>query len=287
MMRRVSRTAFTLLATCSWACGTAATPPANTVLVPPGPSWSGSDLDARASAVEFITTDRRAEAADALTRLGAEASPRAVTIPQFVIMSRPVTQAEYARFAQVTGAPEPWIDRTRWEDQGTGFPYAMVQRFAWIEGAPPQARRHHPVVLVDRTDAERYCHWWGDRNGGVGRLPTEAQWNRAARGDDGTAFPWGDAFDPTRANTWETGVGDTVPVGASPESVSAFGVEDLAGNVFEWTRTRTDASHSVLKGGSWSTSLVEARSSARHPAADDLRHITVGFRCVFEPRKPH
>jgi len=262
---------------------TAVSPPADTVSVPPGPSWSGSNLDARASAVEFLGTDRRADTVGVLARLQSEAPPRAVTIPQFFIMSRPVTQAEYAAFSRTTGAPEPWIDQTRWDDQHTGFPYAMVKRFAWIDGAPTEARRHHPVVLVDRADAERYCRWWGARHDGVGRLPTEAQWNRAASGDDGTAFPWGDTFDTTRANTWETGVGDTVPVGASPESVSAFGVQDLAGNVFEWTRTRTDPAHSVLKGGSWSTSLVEARTSARQPAPDDLRHITVGFRCVFEP----
>lgn len=262
---------------------TAVTPPADTVLVPPGPSWSGSNLDARANAVEFLATDRRADTADRLAALRRESSPRAVTVPPFFIMSRPVTQAEYATFARTTGAPEPWIDRVRWDAQDTGLPYAAVERFAWVDGAPPEPRRHHPIVLVDRGDAERYCQWWGKRHHGVGQLPTEAQWNRAASGDDGTVFPWGDTFDTTRANTWETGVGDTVPVGASPEAVSAFGVQDLAGNVSEWTRTRVSPAHSVLKGGSWNTSLVEARSAARQPAPDDLRHITVGFRCVFEP----
>ena len=205
-------------------------------------------------------------------------------VDRFRIMAHPVTQAEYADFTTATGAPEPWVDEARWDAQGTGFPYAAAERFAWTDGEPALERRHHPVVLVDRHDAERYCGWWGRRHGGTGRLPTEAQWNRAAAGDEATAFPWGNAFDPTLANTWETGVGDTVAVGASPESASPFGVHDLAGNVFEWTRTRTGATHSVLKGGSWSTGLVEARTSARKPAPDDLRHITVGFRCVYGPK---
>ncbi len=284
-MSCVVRTAFALVASVMGGCVVAGTTPAGTVEVPAGPSWSGSSIEARALAVEGLSAAYGEDATSALMKLRAEPSPRSVKIDGFHMMTHPVTQAEYARFTRGTGAAEPWVAPARWEAQNTGFPYATVERFAWTGGQPPQARRHHPVVLVDRFEAERYCQWWGTNHGGVGRLPTEAQWNRAAGGDEGTAFPWGNAHDPTLANTWETGVGDTTPVGASPEAVSAFGVHDLAGNVFEWTRTRTGAAHSVLKGGSWSTSLVEARTSSRHPAPDDLRHVTVGFRCVFEPHE--
>lgn len=258
--------------------------PTDTVEVPTGPSWSGSSLDARANAVAYLAADGGAQTTRAFRQLRSETEPTSVPVDGFRIMAHPVTQAEYSDFTRATGAPEPWIDEARWNAQATGFSYAAVERFVWQDGAPGVTRRHHPVVLVDRHDAERYCGWWGRRHGGWGRLPTEAQWNRAAAGDEGTAFPWGNTFDATLANTWETGIGDTVAVGASPESASVFGVQDLAGNVFEWTRTRAGDASSVLKGGSWSAGLVDARTSARRPAPDDLRHITVGFRCVYEPR---
>ncbi len=263
------------------ACANAATLPAETVSVPPGPSWSGSDLEAKARSVEYLLAAHGTEAIEALTRLKMEPPPRSVPVDGFHIMGHPVTQQDYAHFAIATGRPEPWIDPHRWAAQDTGLAYAVVERVAWVEGGPAPSRRMHPVVLVDRDDAAGYCSWWGTRHGGVGTLPTERQWSRAAGGDNGTSFPWGAAHDPTRANTWETGVGDTTPVGASPQDASAFGVHDLAGNVAEWTQTRTDASHSVLKGGSWAASLVEARTTARAVAPDGLRHVTVGFRCVF------
>lgn len=281
-MGRVLGTAFTVLVASTCGCLHGRLPPTDTVEIPSGPSWSGSTLDARASAVAYLAEGETPKTARAFRQLRAEAGPASVPVRGFRIMAHPVTQAEYSEFTRATGAPEPWVDEARWDAQATGFPYAAVERVAWPDGEPELDRRHHPVVLVDRYDAERYCEWWGRRHGGSGRLPTEAQWNRAAAGDEGTAFPWGNTFDATLANTWETGVGDTVAVGASPESASVFGVHDLAGNVFEWTRTRTGAAHSVLKGGSWSTGLVDARISARKPAPDDLRHITVGFRCVYD-----
>ncbi|MGH1343622.1 MAG: formylglycine-generating enzyme family protein [Nannocystales bacterium] len=283
-MDRRLRTVFTLLATCFMGCSSRATAPAGTVVVPTGPSWSGSTLETRAGAVEFLTAAYGPQSMEPLMRLRAEATPHSVQTAAFRIMAHPVTQGDYQAFATATGSAEPWIDATRWAEQETGFPYATAERFMWVEGKPAQARLRHPVVLVDRQDAERYCSWWGDLHGGLGQLPSEAQWNRAASGDEGTAFPWGDRHDPTRANTWETGVGDTTPVGAAPEDVSTFGVHDMAGNVFEWTRTRTEHGASILKGGSWSTSLVQARTAVRKPARDDLRHITIGFRCVFTPR---
>ncbi len=283
MGRRV-RTVFTLLATCFTGCAAQGTTPAGTVEVPTGPSWSGSTLETRAGAVEFLAAAYGAQATEPLMRLRAEAAPHSVKTEGFRIMTHPVTQGDYRAFAAATGSPEPWIDAARWADQDTGFPYAMAERFMWVHGEPVPSRLHHPVVLVDHADAERYCSWWGRLHGGVGELPSEAQWNRAASGDDGTAFPWGNEHDPTRANTWETGVGDTTPVGAAPEDASTFGVHDMAGNVFEWTRTSAEDGASILKGGSWSTSLVQARTAVRKPARDDMRHITIGFRCVFTPQ---
>ncbi len=279
-MDRVRRTLFTMLVPMV-GCANAVLPPPETVAVPAGPSWSGSDLEAKAGSVEYLAAAYGQRAMEPLTRLKNEPPPHSVSVDGFHIMALPVTQRDYAQYTVATGAPEPWIDHQRWTSQNTGLPYALVQRFAWVEGRPDPARSSHPVVLVARDEAERYCGWWGKQHRGRGTLPTERQWSRAAGGDDGTTFPWGSAHDPSRANTWETGVGDTTPVGALPEDASAFGVHDMAGNVAEWTQTRTDASHSVLKGGSWAESLVEARTTARAVAPDGLRHVTVGFRCVF------
>jgi formylglycine-generating enzyme required for sulfatase activity len=107
------------------------------------------------------------------------------------------------------------------------------------------------------------------------------QWERAARGDDGRAYPWGSAFDAGLANTLEGRRGGTSPVGARPRAASPFGVQDMAGNVFEWTRTPTDGGY-VVKGGSWSSDAASARAAARHGRSPDLRHVAVGFRCVIE-----
>ncbi len=216
-----------------------------------------------------------------LAALRAEPPPRSIPIAGFHVMTHPVTQDEYHRYVLATGAREPWIDRTRWDAQQTGYAYGVAERFMWADGSPTPSRRHHPVVLVDHADASAYCTWWGEAHGGRGELPNEAQWNRAASGDDGSTFPWGNDFDPQLANTWESGLADTTPVETELGAASVFGVHDMAGNVFEWTRTLDRRGDAVVKGGSWNASLVDARTTARHLRPMNLRHVSVGFRCVF------
>lgn len=256
-----------------------------TVEVPAGPFWSGSDLQERARAMDRRTHTTLVESADALERLGAESSLHVVTLDAFHIMRLPVTHADYHRFVLATGAPEPWIDPQIWSSVDAGFSYATVARHAWTDGAPAATRATHPVVLVDHAHAQAYCAWWGEQHGGRGDLPTELQWEKAARGADMRAYPWGDAFERTRANTLESRHADTLPAGAYPRSASPFGVEDMAGNVFEWTRTRTQDGTFVVKGGSWSSDAGSARIAARHARPAGLRHVAIGFRCVLEPAK--
>ena len=119
-----------------------------------------------------------------------------------------VTNAQYREFIMATGRRPP---------------------AHWRGGAPPPRRAQHPVVYMTWYDAREFCRWAGKR------LPTEAEWEKAARGPDGRIFPWGNAFDPSKANTPQTGIGDTMPVGSFEDGKSPYGLYDMAGNVYEWT----------------------------------------------------
>jgi formylglycine-generating enzyme required for sulfatase activity len=163
-------------------------------------------------------------------------------------------------------------------------PYAAVQRFLWDGGAPPPGRAKHPVVLVDHADAEAYAAWLSRVTGRHWRLAAEAKWEKAARGTDGRLFPWGDAFDPTRLASHDTGSFDTVPVGSHPDGASPFGMLDAAGLVFEWTTTPEGPDGYIVKGGSWDDKgCGVCRSAARHARSAELRHILIGFRLVRDP----
>lgn len=155
----------------------------------------------------------------------------------FYIDKYEVTNGRYKRFIDATGRTPP---------------------AHWIDGKIPEGREKHPVVFVSWFDANNFCRWEGKR------LPTEAEWEKAARGTDGRTFPWGNEFDAKKGNMPQLGVGDTMPVGSFPEGKSPYGVYDMAGNVFEWTaswfkphpgNTHPDENYGekykVLKGGSW------------------------------------
>lgn len=118
----------------------------------------------------------------------------------------------------------------------------------------------HPVVGVSYYEAEAYAKWAGKR------LPTEKEWERAARGTDGREYPWGDQFDQERCNTAESSHGMTTPVTRYPNDVSPVGCYDLAGNVWEWTASRSEVGEQlwVLRGGSWDDNQSFARCTNRN-----------------------
>ncbi len=147
----------------------------------------------------------------------------------------------------------------------------------------------HPVVYVDWHQAKAYSEWAG------GRLPTEAEWEKAARGHDGRRYPWGDEFDKTKCNTSESGIGKTTSVGKYPAGASPYGALGMAGNVREWTsslyksypyqaddgREDMEAGGSrVVRGGSWRFIGRIARCAFRLGFGPDLFGRHVGFRVV-------
>lgn len=185
---------------------------------------------------------------------------------------------------EATGHPAPDVDRATWQSYGLAHPYERTRRHAWVDGQPPEGRATHPVVLVSHADAEAYARWLSEEIGETWRLPSEPEWEKAARGTDGRIFPWGDQWDPSRLNSHDGGPFDTTPVGSYPDGASSFGMLDPAGNVFEWTADAAGDGRFVVKGaGSWDDrGCGVCRPASRHSRPADLKHILVGFRLVRE-----
>ncbi|MEU6124841.1 formylglycine-generating enzyme family protein [Streptomyces sp. NPDC047123] len=193
-------------------------------------------------------------------------APRAeVHVPAFRIARTPVTVGQWALFAAATGRPAP------------------------------RGVADHPVIGVAWEEATAYCRWIGARLGCAVRLPTEDEWERAARGADGREFPWGREYRTGLANLTDLGIGTTTPVGSFPQGASPFGVLDMAGNADEWTSTlyapypgapeevpaTEDWAHDrhVTRGGAFRHDRDLARCARRHGAYErDLAAIGVGFR---------
>jgi formylglycine-generating enzyme required for sulfatase activity len=251
----------------------------DTVSIAPGSFTMGSSLHARAQAIDEAAR-HGADVRTARARVNDELPSTTRKLGGYAIMIHPVTQAEYATYVYETGAAEPWVDARTW----SRTPHAKgedPQRVAWRSGRPQDKRMDQPAVLVSQPEAEAYCAMWGERNGGIGMLPTEAQWERAARGDDGRAYPWGSTFVVGHGNTRESGRGDMIAVASSSGAVSPHGVHDMGGNVAEWTREIEDGD-AIVKGGAWSDDLIAARAAARRHVPAAVRHVAVGFRCVLD-----
>ena len=203
--------------------------------------------------------------------------------PAFAICRTPITNRQYAAFVAATGHPAPDVDAATWQGYRLIHPYERTRRHAWRGGTPPAGREDHPVVLVSHGDAEAYAAWLSDATGRRWRLPSELEWEKAARGPDGRRFPWGDDWDPARLNSHDRGPFDTLPVGGFPAGASPFGLLDAAGQVFEWTATPGNPGRFVVKGGSWDDKgCGVCRPAARHSRPADIKHILVGFRLVAD-----
>jgi len=263
-----------------------------------------------------MLTERRIAAAQALARIGGKnywtlpyGEPEWVQIPAgefwmgsehgdldeqplhklyldtFWIARVPITNAQYHLFIQATGHRPP---------------------ASWEENRPTKGRESHPMVAVSWDDAIAYCQWLSQATGKAITLPSEAEWEKAARGDrDAREYPWGDSFDLTRCNSRELGLGDTTPVGIFPNGASPYGCLDMAGNVWEWTRSlwggalaqdfrypydpkdgREDLEsrrRRVVRGGAFDLSQWLVRCADRGWYDPDYLFRLYGFRLVVSP----
>jgi len=185
----------------------------------------------------------------------------------FWIDKTPVTNAEYKRFLDVN--PKHRVPSA---SRAGAKPYNWDEK----KRTYPAGEENHPVVLVSWGDAQAYAQWAGKR------LPTEREWEKAARGTDGREYPWG-AWLEGRANTIEAGIKGTSPVGQfSPLGDSPYGCVDMAGNVWEWTDSWGDEEQSsrVVRGGSWNYNLRYARVGVRHFYNPVFSINSIGFRLV-------
>ena len=182
----------------------------------------------------------------------------------------PVTNEKYRVFILADGyrnqaywSEEGWKWKTENNIAGPGF---------WNDATWNQA--NHPVVGVSYYEAEAYAKWVGKR------LPTEREWEKAARGEDGRKYSWGDEFDQKKCNSEEAAIGHTTPVTQYPKEVSPYGCYDMAGNVWEWCADLFDGmgGQRVLRGGSWNNNPETLRGSARTRGDAGNRRNNIGFR---------
>jgi formylglycine-generating enzyme required for sulfatase activity len=271
------------------ACGSTMAEPGvaapEVIEIPAGPFVFGSDRAEREAAYRLD----EAAYGHSVTReqrwYESEAKRQRVSIGRYQITKNLITNAQYHAFVQATGHRQPGVDRTTWSAYGLIHPYARTRRHAWRKRRPPDGRGNHPVVLVSQRDAAAYAEWLGRNTPYRWRLPTEREWEKAARGATGWRFPWGDTYDSARLNSHDKGPFDTVPVGQFPMGASPYGLQDPAGQVFEWTATAAGTGRRIVKGGSWDDKgCGVCRPAARHSRPVDLKHILIGFRLVREAK---
>lgn len=197
-----------------------------------------------------------------------------------------ITNAEYQAFVQATGHRAPFISAGDYQKQGfLVHPYSSVKPYLWQDQSFPTNEDQHPVVLVSYQDALAFAQWRGQQDGQSYRLPTAWEWEQAARGTDGRYFPWGNDWQANATNWANYGGLHTSAIATYSLSRSPDGVEDMAGNVFEYTSTLTQQviqQAVVMKGCSWDDLPGFCRAAYQHSRPLDSRHILLGFRLVKE-----
>lgn len=205
-----------------------------------------------------------------------EVPQHTVNLSAYYIDKYEVSNNKYKLFVDDTGHPSPVDEKD--------------SLFSWNDNLPPDGQEGFPVTYVSWYEADEYCRWAGKR------LPTESEWEKAARGTDGRQWPWGNDFKDIACNTkYGSGPERIVNVGSIPEDRSPYGVYDMCGNVSEWTaswyqsysgssvvRESFGEKYRITRGGSWVMpaipySRVSYRANSNIP---DYKHRGIGFRCV-------
>jgi formylglycine-generating enzyme required for sulfatase activity len=242
---------------------------------------SSEDVGQELDVVDQSQTNGPGEGAAPMTeqsRVRIETPAHTVEVAPFSIGKFPVTNHEFHAYV-LTGRARP---RDYWDGSNVD---------PWIQ--------NQPVRDVTWEEAVGYCDWLADETGLPFRLPTEEQWEKAARGTDARQYPWGDEFGFTFANVWEGCVAEPTPVGVYPDGVSPYGVLDMAGNVSEWTasfigkypdslgeelitsQVEEFGRYRVIRGGCWLDNQQQARCARRGNPADRTAP-TIGFRLALE-----
>ena len=196
------------------------------------------------------------------------------SVDRFYIDLYEVTNAEYEKFTKGTNRDTP---------------------YHWTNGKVPENKGKHPVVYVNWYDAGEYCKWKGKR------LPTEREWEKAARGKGGNIYPWGNTWALDKSNHPYKGSTGTEPVGSYPNGKSPYGLYDMSGNVWEWVdsfylphpgnnidRGEYGTDKRVLKGGSWFDCLsygcgLSSPTFNRSFFTPEVKNNSFGFRCAKSP----
>lgn len=196
-----------------------------------------------------------------------ESPRRVVPVAGYYIDRYEVTNGEYLNFVEHTGYFKPVI---------------------WTNGKIPDGKINHPVTGISWKDAKEYATWVGKR------LPTEVEWEKAARGSDGRIYPWGNEFSPNVCNSLESALNGTTEVGSFPGGKSLYECFDMAGNVLEWTADvyapypngreplYIRPNYRVARGGSWYYPGQVLYCSNRYPHTEDVCLVSIGFRCAFD-----
>jgi formylglycine-generating enzyme required for sulfatase activity len=186
---------------------------------------------------------------------------RAAHLDVFDLDIYPVTNRQYARFLEATD-----------------YPHIPVH---WRDSTYDPDKANQPVVNVNWEDANAYAKWMDKR------LPTEQEWEKAARGPNGRIYPWGNAFNQFNCNSRELGLRSTTEVTQFHSGVSQYGCYDMSGNVWEWTNNNVFPDNDeakVIRGGSWANSREEVRATTRAYERSERRRRDVGFRCAQDGR---
>jgi formylglycine-generating enzyme required for sulfatase activity len=210
--------------------------------------------------------------------------PRKTDLSAFRIARYPITHCQFQAFVDAD-------DGYRNPDWWNGLSEIGLRQRSEGPLQPEFPYANRPRENVSWYEAMAFCAWLSTRLGILVTLPTEQQWEKAARGLLGRLYPYGNDFDPTKANTMESGIHETSAVGVFIAGASPYSIHDMSGNVWEWTSTeyatgrrgdRGSCEPRVLRGGAWDSNQHLARATYRNHYELDSRFNFIGFRVVSQ-----